>query len=126
MSKYLELKADFEQKVKDLQAKCPHSELTEWHFVNPDWHTMAEFKTQQCTYCGKTVNWMRPCLFCKKEIFSKTGYDDWDHFFKGRWFCNNTCHIEWTKKEKRLFERNKEELGKAMKENRMPNIIVDE
>lgn len=126
MSQYLKLQAEFEEKVKDLQANCPHKELTEWHFVHPDWHTKAEYKTQQCQYCGKTVKWMRPCLYCKKEIISEAGYEDGDHFFKGRWCCDQTCYRKYAEKKAKFDAHQKMEMEKALKEDRMPTIIVDE
>lgn len=71
MTSYSRLKRDFERRVKELQKKCPHKNLTEW--LEEHWAIAhpTGFQIRHCKRCNAEVSRRTSCLKCGKVIEEK-------------------------------------------------------
>jgi len=91
------LKEEFNQKVKELRAKCKHPK-TEWMQYCWAIAHSTRFEVEVCLICNAILNKRTICDYCSKTIYetnwikSPKGY--------GRYFCSRDC-------ESKYFEENK-------------------
>ena len=68
MKTYKELKEEFDEKVKDLQSKCKHEDVSDWIV---EWYAVAHptgWQVKMCNICDKMVARKIKCVDCEKEL----------------------------------------------------------
>ena len=94
MSKYNNLKEEFDKKVEELRKNCKHEKLSEWM---EEWWAVAHptgYMVKTCRICNQVIERKTACFSCGEEIDSPENKTNRKHIWierDGHKFCSDYC-----------------------------------